>query len=77
LTNNKWFDMVLSMKTRDFVIIKNTNSDLDGRDGYLLGKSINGMVKIWIVELIGPIYIIEGEEYLAVTLPESCLEVME
>ena len=66
------------MRTRDFVKIKNTNSVLDGTKGYLLGKSINGL-PIWIVELCSsaPLFVHEGEEYLAVTLPESCLDLLE
>jgi hypothetical protein len=65
------------MQTRDCVRIQMTNSDLDGRDGYLLGRSINGPVYIWIVRLDGdPYYTEDSEEYLAVTIPECCLEVI-
>lgn len=62
------------MKTRDLVIIKNTNSSLDGLPGKLMGKSISGLVTFWIVELIGGPFVINDEEWLAVTLPGSCLE---
>ena len=62
------------MHSRDLVTIRNTGSTLDGARGRLLGKSVNGLIIIWIVELIGETFFHEGEEYLAITLPSSCLE---
>ena len=64
------------MKTRQAVKVIDTESSLDGRTGLLLGKSVNGLVHIWIVGLDAP-FIYAGEEYLAVTLPGSCLEIIE
>jgi hypothetical protein len=62
------------MKTRDLVTIKGTKSILDGEAGKILGKSINGLVMVWIVELINGPIVINQEEYFAITMPESCLE---
>ena len=65
------------MKTRACVTIKNTNSSLDGREGYLLGTSSIGVMTFWIVKLDGDSYFNEdSEEWLAVTMPECCLEVI-